>query len=257
MSRITYSQLLNGIGILSAGVFVAMSSAAVSAKEAMPEAAAKPISSHTVAERAPASTPATIYPASTAEATPASDTATETTTIVDIAAKGDIFKTLTAALEAAGLTEALSGEGPFTVFAPTDAAFAKLPAGTLDELLKPENKDKLVEILKYHVVSGTVLSTDLQSGDVKTIEGKSVAVKVEDSGVTVNTAQVTGADIKASNGVIHVIDQVLIPPDSKEAATSMPTVPNLPMPSMPSKPGGVIVPGTPSMPGVPKTPATP
>lgn len=133
-------------------------------------------------------------------------------TIVEIAASADSFKTLTAALKAAGLVEVLSGKGPFTVFAPTDEAFAALPKGTVENLLKPENKATLVKILTYHVVPGKVLSTDLKSGKVATVEGGDVTITVGKS-VMVNNAQVAKADIKASNGVIHVIDKVLLPPN--------------------------------------------
>jgi uncharacterized surface protein with fasciclin (FAS1) repeats len=132
-------------------------------------------------------------------------------TIVQIAAINGSFKTLTAALKAAGLTETLSGPGPFTVFAPTDAAFAALPKGTVEKLLLPQNKAMLVKILTYHVVVGDVLSTNLKTGKVKTVEGSSVKVKVSTIGVMVNNAKVVKADIKASNGVIHVIDKVLMP----------------------------------------------
>ena len=132
-------------------------------------------------------------------------------TIVQIAATNGSFKTLTAALKAAGLVRTLSSPGPFTVFAPTDAAFAALPKGTVEKLLKPENKSMLIKILTYHVVSGEVLSTSLKSGNVKTVEGRSVMVKVSTRGVMVNNAKVVKADIKASNGVIHVIDKVLLP----------------------------------------------
>jgi uncharacterized surface protein with fasciclin (FAS1) repeats len=133
-------------------------------------------------------------------------------TIVDIATSAGSFKTLTAALEAADLVDVLKGEGPFTVFAPTDEAFAALPEGTLEELLKPENKAKLVKILTYHVVPGAVMSTDLKAGAVATVEGSEVTIALGDS-VKVDGAQVIQADIKASNGVIHVIDQVIIPAD--------------------------------------------
>ena len=140
-----------------------------------------------------------------------STVATETQqTIVDIAVSAGSFNTLTAALEAADLVNTLEGEGPFTVFAPTDEAFAALPEGTLEELLQPENKDQLVKILTYHVVSGAVLSTDLEEGKVPTVEGSEVEIQLGE-GVTVNDAQVVEADIQASNGVIHVIDQVIIP----------------------------------------------
>jgi uncharacterized surface protein with fasciclin (FAS1) repeats len=133
---------------------------------------------------------------------------------VALAASNDSFKTLTAALKAAGLTETLSGKGPFTVFAPTDAAFAALPQDALQELLKPENKDILVKILSYHVVPGNVTSSDLKSGEVKTVEGGAVNVQVDAAkGVVVNDAKVVQPDIKASNGVIHAIDKVMLPPD--------------------------------------------
>ena len=132
-------------------------------------------------------------------------------TIVEIAAANPNFKTLVAAVKAAGLAGTLSGKGPFTVFAPTDEAFAKLPAGTVETLLKPENKAKLQAILLYHVVSGKVLSTDLKDGKVATVEGQDVKIDLS-GGVHVNDAKVTKADIIASNGVIHVIDTVLLPP---------------------------------------------
>ena len=131
-------------------------------------------------------------------------------TVVDITASAGSFNTLTAALKAAGLVAVLEGKGPFTVFAPTDEAFAALPQGTLENLLKPENKDKLVKILTYHVVSGTVMSADLKAGKVATVEGSPVTIQLGES-VTVNDARVVKADIKASNGVIHVIDKVILP----------------------------------------------
>lgn len=135
--------------------------------------------------------------------------------IVAIASGDAQFKTLTKALTAAGLVPTLQGKGPFTVFAPTDAAFAALPKGTLDDLLKPANKAKLTKILTYHVVSGAVLSTSLKSGDVPTVEKTPLKVVVAGGKVTVGGANVVKADIKASNGVIHVIDKVLIPADAK------------------------------------------
>ncbi|WP_293341526.1 fasciclin domain-containing protein [Microcoleus sp. CAWBG58] len=146
-------------------------------------------------------------------ASPAPTAATKD--IVAIASGDAQFKTLTKALGAADLVKTLQGKGPFTVFAPTDAAFAALPKATLDDLLKPANKAKLAKILTYHVVSGSVLSTSLKSGDVKTVEGGSLKVVVAAGKVTVSDANVVKADIKASNGVIHVIDKVLLPPDAK------------------------------------------
>lgn len=133
-------------------------------------------------------------------------------TIAEIAASSDSFTTLTTALETAGLTDTLSGEGPFTVFAPTDAAFAALPEGTLEQLLQPENRDMLVQILTYHVVSGSVMSGDLSTTEVPSLEGRPINVTVGDDGVMVNSANVVQADIEASNGVIHVIDKVILPP---------------------------------------------
>ncbi|MEG4036298.1 fasciclin domain-containing protein [Microcoleus sp. Pol12B5] len=135
--------------------------------------------------------------------------------IVAIASGDAQFETLTKALGAAGLVTTLQGKGPFTVFAPTDAAFAALPEGTVENLLKPENKALLTKILTYHVVPGSVVSTSLKSGDVKSVEGSSLKVGVNAGKVTVSGANVVKADIKASNGVIHVIDKVLMPPDAK------------------------------------------
>ena len=132
--------------------------------------------------------------------------------IVDTAVAAGSFNTLAAALTAAGLVETLKGEGPFTVFAPTDAAFAALPAGTVEDLLKPENKDKLIAILTYHVVAGKVMSTDLTEGMMAaTVNGAEVMISLE-GGAKVNGAVISAADIAASNGVIHVIDSVMLPP---------------------------------------------
>ncbi len=131
--------------------------------------------------------------------------------IVDTAVAAGSFNTLVAAVQAAGLVDTLKGEGPFTVFAPTDEAFAALPAGTVEDLLKPENKDKLVAILTYHVIAGKVMSTDLQD-DMKaaTVQGGEVTIDL-DNGAMVNDAKVVTADIAADNGVIHVIDKVIMP----------------------------------------------
>ena len=146
------------------------------------------------------------------------DTAAETTTeqattgtIVDVAVGAGNFTTLVAAVTAADLVETLSGEGPFTVFAPTDEAFAALPAGVLDALLLPENKAILAQILTYHVVSGQVLAADVTDSDVATVEGQTIKLSTA-SGVTVNGATVVAADVMASNGVIHAIDAVILPP---------------------------------------------
>tara|TARA_B100000029_G_scaffold183760_1_gene181325 strand:- start:1395 stop:1871 length:477 start_codon:yes stop_codon:yes gene_type:complete len=131
--------------------------------------------------------------------------------IVDVAASNKSFSTLVTAVKAAGLAETLKGEGPYTVFAPTDEAFAKLPKGTLENLLKPENKQKLVAILTYHVVPGKVMAKDVKSGKVKTASGSSFKMKVSKKGVWVDNAKVVATDVKADNGVIHVIDAVILP----------------------------------------------
>lgn len=131
--------------------------------------------------------------------------------IVEIASENTDFNTLVAGVVAAGLADTLSGPGPFTVFAPTNEAFAKLPAGTLEELLKPENKEKLAAILTYHVVAGKVMSTDLSNGQkAATVNGQEVTVTIGES-VQVDNATITAADLEASNGVIHVIDSVIMP----------------------------------------------
>jgi len=135
--------------------------------------------------------------------------------IVDTAVAAGQFKTLASALQAAGLVDTLKGDGPFTVFAPTDEAFAKLPKGTVENLLKPENKDQLVAILTYHVVPGKVQAADVVKMDeAKTVNGEMVDIEVKGDTAMVNDAKVTKTDIAASNGVIHVIDTVILPPKS-------------------------------------------
>lgn len=153
---------------------------------------------------------------STADTTvPASDSTTmpaEPGTIVEVAQGNADFSTLVAAVTAAGLAEALSGEGPFTVFAPTNAAFEALPEGLLEKLLLPENKEVLTKILTYHVVAAKVMAADVAAGDVTTLEGSTFAVTT-DGGVKINgNSNVTATDVPASNGVIHVIDAVIVPP---------------------------------------------
>ena len=135
--------------------------------------------------------------------------------IVDTAVEAGSFSTLVAAVQAAGLVETLKGDGPFTVFAPTDDAFAKLPDGTVENLLKPENKDQLVSILTYHVVPGKVMSSDIAGKqlEAETVEGSKLSIDATD-GVKVDNATVVSADVEASNGVIHVIDTVVLPGSS-------------------------------------------
>jgi uncharacterized surface protein with fasciclin (FAS1) repeats len=155
--------------------------------------------------------PVETAPAAPAETEAPAEDEAELGTIVDVASATEGFETLVAAVVAAGLAETLSGEGPFTVFAPTDEAFAALPEGLLEKLLLEENRDVLVSILTYHVVAGTVLAADVTDGDVATVEGSTVALATT-GGVTVNGANVVLADVLASNGVIHVIDAVILPP---------------------------------------------
>lgn len=141
----------------------------------------------------------------------ANDDATHPGDIVAVASGAGKFNTLVAAVKAAGLVETLQGKGPFTVFAPTDEAFAKLPEGTVASLLKPENKEKLVAILTYHVVPGKVMAADVKTMKAKTVNGKELSIKVEDGKVTVDDAKVIKTDVAAKNGVIHVIDSVILP----------------------------------------------
>jgi uncharacterized surface protein with fasciclin (FAS1) repeats len=139
--------------------------------------------------------------------------ATSSKNVIEVAESAGSFKTLIKALQAAGLTEVLQGTGPFTIFAPTDAAFAKLPQDAVQDLLKPENKEVLVKVFTYHVVAGKVLSGDLKSGQVTSLQGDPISVKVNPSeGVFVNDAKVIKANIPASNGVIHQIDNLILPP---------------------------------------------
>ena len=163
-----------------------------------------------------ATTEAPATEAPTTEA-PTTEAPAEAQDIVAIASGNEDFSTLVAAVAAAGLVEVLQGEGPFTVFAPTNDAFAALPAGLVDKLLLEENKDVLVKILTYHVVSGAVLAADVTAGEVPSVEGQNITVTTE-GGVMVNNANVIATDIIASNGVIHVIDAVILPPDVDPSA---------------------------------------
>lgn len=135
----------------------------------------------------------------------------ETKDIVETAVAAGSFKTLVAAVQAAGLVETLKGPGPFTVFAPTDEAFAKLPQGTVETLLKPENKEKLVAILTYHVIPGKVMAADVKPMNVKTVNGEEAGITVANGKVMIDKANVVKTDIVTSNGVIHVIDAVIMP----------------------------------------------
>ena len=143
--------------------------------------------------------------------------------IVDTAVKAGSFKTLVAAVQAAGLADDLKGDGPFTIFAPSDEAFATLPAGTVESLLKPENKDKLVAILTYHVVAGKVMSRDVKPGRVETLQGTTLVVSKSKGDLMVDGARIVSTDVGASNGVIHVIDAVIIPEGLRAALASTPS----------------------------------
>ncbi|WRH68423.1 MAG: fasciclin domain-containing protein [Planktothrix sp. GU0601_MAG3] len=155
-------------------------------------------------------------------ATTANLVSNESESIVQIAAANPSFSTFTKAVEAAGLTETLSAPGAYTVFAPTDEAFAALPAGTLEELMKPENKEKLAKILKYHVLENKVASAEIQPGEVVTVEGEPVNLEVAEGKVKVNGAEVIQADINANNGVIHVIKVVILPANVASPTTTSP-----------------------------------
>lgn len=195
------------VGLLSLGSAVALSACSTPEENTTPDTTSE----------VPAATEQTADATSeksAMETETASSEMAATENIVAVASNNGSFETLTTAIEAAGLTETLSGEGPFTVFAPTDEAFAALPEGTVEELLKPENKDKLVKILTYHVVPAEVTSAQITPGEVTTVEGSAVDVKVDGDKVKVEKAMVTQPDIKASNGVIHVIDTVMMPPEA-------------------------------------------
>ena len=166
----------------------------------------------TISTPAPVDTSAEAPVESSVEATETT-MAAEAGDIVAVAAGNPDFSTLVAAVTAAGLVETLQGTGPFTVFAPNNAAFAALPAGLVDKLLLPENKDTLVQILTYHVVSGKVMAADVAAGDVPSVEGSNITVTVDAGTVTLNgSSKVIATDVAASNGVIHVIDAVILPP---------------------------------------------
>jgi uncharacterized surface protein with fasciclin (FAS1) repeats len=169
-----------------------------------------------------ATTTATPAVASENTATTVNLVSNESESIVQIAAANPSFSTFTKAVEAAGLTETLSAPGTYTVFAPTDEAFAALPAGTLEELMKPENKEKLAKILQYHVLANKVASAEIQPGEVATVEGDPVNLEVAEGKVTVNGAEVIQPDINANNGVIHVIKVVILPPDVAAPAVTSP-----------------------------------
>ncbi|WP_026103126.1 fasciclin domain-containing protein [Pseudanabaena sp. PCC 6802] len=166
----------------------------------------------------PATTESPAAPAqpseSTEKPTEKPTTADSATTVVGMVSSSNSFKTLAAAIKAADLDSTLAGKGPYTLFAPTDGAFAALPKGTVEALMKPENKDKLVKVLTYHVVPSEATTSSLKPGKVTSVEGSAIDVKVSGKEVMINDAKVLKADVRASNGIIHVIDKVILPPDA-------------------------------------------
>jgi uncharacterized surface protein with fasciclin (FAS1) repeats len=194
------------------------------------EQAAGTTGSTTTPETTATTTTATPAVASENTGTTANLVSNESESIVQIAAANPSFSTFTKAVEAAGLTETLSAPGAYTVFAPTDEAFAALPAGNLEELMKPENKENLAKILQYHVLPNKVTAAEIQTGEVTTVEGNPVNLEVAEGKVTVNGAEVVQPDINANNGVIHVIKVVILPSDVAAPAVTSPetTAPTTP-----------------------------
>jgi uncharacterized surface protein with fasciclin (FAS1) repeats len=208
--------------IIGVGSLIALSACAQPATET-PTTNASPVTETPIVTVPPATltpTAPTITPSPTG--TTASRTLGE---LAQSAASQGQFKTLTRAVQAAGLTEQLTAQGPYTVFAPTDVAFAALPKATLDNLLKPANKQQLVRLLAYHVIPGQITSSQLTPGQVQTVEGTPVTVKVDraNNTITINNAKVTQADIPASNGIVHVVDKVILPPNTPVTPNTSPT----------------------------------
>lgn len=186
----------------------------------LPAVTSTPVNTATVPPVSPTPTVPTTSP------TPNSTTSNRNLAeLATAAANQGQFQTLTTAVKAAGLSDQLTTAGPYTVFAPTDAAFAELPKTTLDNLLQPANKQQLVRLLAYHVVPGRFSSNQLKSGQVKTVEGQPVNIKVDPTNqtITVNDAKVTQADIPASNGIVHVVDKLILPPNFPASLNTTPT----------------------------------
>ncbi len=198
--------------VAALGVALTITSFGVIQANSMPGPSKPPATTPKPASK-PAGRPAAQSPKPPAEGGQPGNTAKGN--IVDLASSSEQFKTLVSAIQAAGLVEALSSEGPFTLFAPNDKAFAKVPKATLDKLLKPANKQELQKVLKYHVIAGAVKAADVKSGSVDTAAGSPVKIVAAGGNVTVNGAKVIKADNEASNGIVHVIDTVLIPPGLK------------------------------------------
>ncbi|WP_427160820.1 fasciclin domain-containing protein [Aliinostoc sp. HNIBRCY26] len=211
--------------ILGAGSLITLSACTQPTTETpttnLPEATSTPVNTATVPPVSPTPTVTNTSP------TPNSTTTSNRNLaeLATAAANQGQFQTLLKAVKAAGLSDQLTTPGPYTVFAPTDAAFAQLPKTTLDNLLQSANKQQLVKLLAYHVIPGRFTSQQLQSGQLKTLEGKPVNIKVDPSNqtITVNDAKVTQADIPASNGIVHVVDKVILPPDFSNSLNTAPT----------------------------------
>jgi uncharacterized surface protein with fasciclin (FAS1) repeats len=220
-AAISTSQAQNGLPVPSTpsvpGTSIPSTPAvpSIPGQTAMPSASATPNPSRTSVPRRSTSPQPTSTAMPSATSSPSMSEPSSGSTIVDLAIKSKQFKTLVAAVKAAELVDTLSSEGPFTLFAPNDKAFAKLDKNVLKKLLKPVNKEALQKVLKYHVLSGTVMAKDIKAGSVKTVEGNTIRLRLPRSGVTVNGAKVLKADVSASNGVVHTIDTVLIPPGLK------------------------------------------
>jgi uncharacterized surface protein with fasciclin (FAS1) repeats len=211
MSRSIFSTSIAatlGVAVVATGLFASISSYAQSG---MPGTTTTPTPTTTTPSGGSMGNPGTTTPGGSMS-TPTKKAPTGKT-IVSLASGNKNFTTLVKALKAADLVDTLSAEGPYTVFAPTNAAFAKLPKATLAKLLKPENQEQLKKILTYHVVPGAVTSKQLKAGSVATVEGSNIMVKIRGKKVMINNANVILADVKASNGVIHAIDTVLMPTD--------------------------------------------
>jgi uncharacterized surface protein with fasciclin (FAS1) repeats len=212
-SRISIKQFLNLAGISAASVLLALPAVAqTNPRPSIFNEAPYNQSGEVPADLSQEPAPMEMEAPSGMEMPEAPTEAAETGTIVEVAASNGSFETLVAALTAAELDQVLQGEGPFTVFAPTDEAFAALPEGTVEDLLLPENRELLIQILSYHVVPGEFTSSQLTSGEVQTAANEPVMVEVGADGVMVNEANVIQPDVMASNGVIHVVDQVILPP---------------------------------------------
>ncbi len=180
------------------------------------EAPVPPTSPSSSEKPSSSESPAPAKPSTTEQPSAQPSAAESPNTVVGMVNSSNSFKTLASAIKAAELDATLSGKGPYILFAPTDQAFAALPKGTVETLLKPENKDKLVKVLTYHVISSEAATSDLKPGKVTSVEGSTIDVKLSGKDVMVNDAKVLKADVKASNGIIHVIDKVILPPDLKQ-----------------------------------------